>query len=112
MSKFFIWALAINSFKYLGTNLITGKPLLIALLVGASMGRVWWQCAGEVSTDVNAASCTARNISSFFNPEILEYSHYRDYVRNANDRFREFVSIVSSLNTRSRTAELYAPSVS
>jgi outer membrane protein TolC len=62
MSKFFICALAIDSFKYLGTGLTTRKTLLIALLVAASVGTVWGQCAGEVSTAANAASCTARSI--------------------------------------------------
>ena len=65
MSKFFICALAIDSFKYLGTGLITRKTLLISLLVAASMGTVWGQCAGEVSTAANAAGCTARLLVSF-----------------------------------------------
>jgi outer membrane protein len=62
MSKFLICALANDAIKYLGTSLITCKTLLIPLLVAASIGTVWGQCAGEVSTAANAASCTARSI--------------------------------------------------
>ena len=62
MSKFFISALAMDSFKYLDTNLLTRRRLLIPLLLMASLGTVWGQCAGEVSTASNAASCTARSI--------------------------------------------------
>jgi outer membrane protein TolC len=63
MSKFFIRAFAIDSLKYLGTGLITRKTLLIPLLAAASMGTVWGQCAGEVSTAANAASYTAHSIA-------------------------------------------------
>ena len=62
MSKFLICALANDAIKYLRTSLITCKTLLMPLLVAASMGTVWGQCAGEVSTAANAASCTARSI--------------------------------------------------
>ena len=38
------------------------KAFMIALVVAGSMGTVWGQCAGEVSTPAYAASCTARSI--------------------------------------------------
>jgi len=50
--------------------------------------------------------------SSFVYPEILEHSEYGDYVRNTADRFRDFVNIISSLNSPSRTVSVYAPSIS
>jgi outer membrane protein TolC len=36
--------------------------LLILLLVATSVGPLWGQCAAEVSTPANAATCTARSI--------------------------------------------------
>jgi outer membrane protein len=62
MSKFSFRALANRVIKYLGTSLITCKALLMPLLVAASIGTLWGQCAGEVSTAATAASCTARSI--------------------------------------------------
>ncbi len=50
--------------------------------------------------------------SSFFDREILDHSRYADYDRNTGDRFHELVTLVSSLNTRSRAVELYAQSIS
>jgi len=44
------------------TGLITRKALLAPLLVAASVGSLWGQCAGEVSTPANAAGCAARQI--------------------------------------------------
>jgi outer membrane protein len=37
------------------------RTSLICLLAAASIGTVWGQCAGEVSTAANAANCTARS---------------------------------------------------
>jgi hypothetical protein len=48
---------------------------------------------------------------SFAHPDLFQQSIYGDYVRNARNRFHELVSIISSLNIRSRTVELRAPSV-
>ncbi len=62
MSKFLISAVAKDAIGYLGTGLITCKTLLMALMVAASIGTLWGQCAGEVSNAANAASCTARSI--------------------------------------------------
>ena len=62
MSQFFISARAMDSFQHLGTGRITCKTLAIPLLLAASMGTVWGQCAAEVSTIANAASCTARSL--------------------------------------------------
>ena len=38
------------------------KFFMRAVVVAASIGTLWGQCAGEVSTAANAASCTARSI--------------------------------------------------
>ena len=51
-------------------------------------------------------------VSGFFHPDLLDQSRYGEYVRNSADRFREFVNIISGLNTLSRTVNLYAPSMS
>jgi multidrug resistance protein MdtO len=48
-------------------------------------------------------------VSSLFRSDILERSRYGDYVRNTRDRYYELASVISDLNTSSRTAGLSAP---
>jgi multidrug resistance protein MdtO len=47
--------------------------------------------------------------ASFCDAAILEHSRYGDYVRDTGNRFHELASVISNLNTRSRTVELCAP---
>lgn len=48
---------------------------------------------------------------TFFHPEVIDQPRYEDYVRTAGARFGELVSILSGLDTSSRTVEPGAPTI-